>query len=53
MAPPARSDFVYLNYGAVTLQQGCVPPEAFAGEDEVHKRIRAIGNVASVRGPIH
>jgi len=45
VAPPVKADFVYLNFGAMTQQQGYVPPEAFAGEVEVHEKIGA-------RGPI-
>lgn len=40
-APPTKSEFVYLNYGAMTQQQGHVPPEAFSGEEEVHERLAA------------
>ncbi|KAF8299897.1 hypothetical protein DL93DRAFT_581125 [Clavulina sp. PMI_390] len=41
VAPPAKTDFVYLNYGGMTLQQGHVPPEAFDGEQEVQERMQA------------
>lgn len=49
VAPSAKADFIYLNYGAMTQQQGYVPPEAFAGEDEVHERMETRGtNISSV-----
>lgn len=34
--PHTGAPFVYLNYGAMTEQQGRVPPEAFEGEQEAH-----------------
>lgn len=48
VAPPAKADFVYLNFGAMTQQQGYVPPEAFAGEAEVHEQIRARGPIEAL-----
>jgi hypothetical protein len=45
--PPLKSGpFVYLNYGAVTQQQGHVPPEAFDGENDAYIAREALSQLA-------
>jgi len=49
--PPIKSGpYIYLNFGAVTQQQGMVPPEAFEGENETHEALKALDDLGT--GPI-
>jgi len=46
--PIKSGPFVYVNYGALTLQQGYVPSEAFEGEQEVYQQLASRGESKDV-----
>jgi hypothetical protein len=40
-SPHVGAEFVYINYGAMTEQQGHIPTDAFEGEAEAHELLAA------------